>query len=393
MISTSRIPRKSYTSQYKLKVLDYADIKSNTEACERFNISPSMISRWRAKRDALSTSRKTCKRVGNSGRPVSYPDCERELYQWLLNERDLLHPVTYADLREKMLELTDKGFKASSGWLSGFMTRFSLSLRMITTTTSKQKTNDEISTLVKSFHEYLTSLKANNPTYRVVNVDQTPVWLNIGSSGHTVDLKGSKKVSGIIPPGNPKEKLTVILACDESGNKFPPAVIARSNRKKPRITLNNGVVVFNNPKTSMANSKIMSQWLKIMLGKESGKQGTILIMDSFRGHLTDEVKETCAANNISRAIIPGGLTGICQPLDLTVNRSFKAQLKQYYRRHGLRQERPLMVTKCAFNLSTFTKGVRYAWAKVRQGVIKNGFKAMYASGDENGECRGVLLGD
>ena len=59
----------------------------------------------------------------------------------------------------------------------------------------------------------------------------------------------------------------------------------------------------------------------------------LLILDSFRGHLTDGVKQACSYMNTLRAVIPGGLTSHLQPLDLTVNRSFKAHLRKEYAKH------------------------------------------------------------
>jgi len=38
-----------------------------------------------------------------------------------------------------------------------------------------------------------------------------------------------------------------------------------------------------------------------------------LVLDSFRGHLTDMVKETYRKNGIDIAVIPGGLTSKFQP--------------------------------------------------------------------------------
>jgi len=54
-------------------------------------------------------------------------------------------------------------------------------------------------------------------------------------------------------------------------------------------------------------------------------------MDSFEGHLTDIVKNKCAVNNIHKAIIPGGLTSIVQPLDVSINKPFKDRLKEKWR--------------------------------------------------------------
>lgn len=81
------IPRKSYTATYKLSVLQFAEERSIKEACLKFHIDPSMISRWKSKQEAFSSAKKTCKRVGLSGRPVSYPVEERDIFKWIVDLR------------------------------------------------------------------------------------------------------------------------------------------------------------------------------------------------------------------------------------------------------------------------------------------------------------------
>ena len=53
---------------------------------------------------------------------------------------------------------------------------------------------------------------------------------------------------------------------------------------------------------------------------------TMMIYDSFRGHLEDSVKTKFRDKGIDLAVIPGGLTSICQPLDVTINKPFKDNL-------------------------------------------------------------------
>ncbi|CAG8749224.1 23546_t:CDS:2 [Dentiscutata erythropus] len=53
------------------------------------------------------------------------------------------------------------------------------------------------------------------------------------------------------------------------------------------------------------------------------KQHQLSFRHSFEGHLTDMVKHKYAVNNIHKAIIPGGLTLIIQPLDLTKKGNLK----------------------------------------------------------------------
>ena len=211
-----------------------------------------------------------------------------------------------------------KVFKASYRWLKGFVSRYNLSNRIITGTNSKDLTEEAKKERMASFHSFLNA----NPADKIINMDQTPVWLSIGSTGKTVDIKGSKNVNGYIPKGvNPKEKISVILACDSKGGKLPPAIIVKSGIRAKPFEYMNGVLVFNNPKTSMANSDIMSKWIEMTIKNE---EKTMLILDSFRGHLTEQIKQTCDNRNIVRAVIPGGMTKYLQPLDLTVKASLLA---------------------------------------------------------------------
>ncbi|CAI7756688.1 unnamed protein product, partial [Closterium sp. NIES-53] len=56
----------------------------------------------------------------------------------------------------------------------------------------------------------------------------------------------------------------------------------------------------------------------------------LLVLDSYRGHLTPEVKNKFGKLNLVPAVIPAGCTSEIQPLDVAVNRSFKAAVRQLY---------------------------------------------------------------
>lgn len=178
-------------------------------------------------------------------------------------------------------------------------------------------------------------------------------------------------MSVIAPPGNLREKYSVILACGSNGEKLPPAVIAASTGSNPRTSIKNGILVFSNPGTSMANSTIMSHWIQLMVPNDS-----LLVLDSFRGHLTQSIKDTCKEQRVTRAVIPGGLTSKLQPLDLTVNRSFKSHLRDYFKKDVLPRIKPTNLTLREFGLDNITKAVRYAWNKVSRETIRKGFAGM-----------------
>ncbi len=61
-------------------------------------------------------------------------------------------------------------------------------------------------------------------------------------------------------------------------------------------------------------------------------------MDSAPGHKTELVKQVCKKHNFDVAMIPGGMTKDLQPLDISVNRSFKTKLKERYTRALMQQD-------------------------------------------------------
>ncbi|CAI7864423.1 unnamed protein product [Closterium sp. NIES-54] len=69
-------------------------------------------------------------------------------------------------------------------------------------------------------------------------------------------------------------------------------------------------------------------FLKLKFGVQS--RSAMLVLDSYRGHLTKEVKARFAALNIVLAVIPARCTADVQPLDVSVNKSFKASVCQQY---------------------------------------------------------------
>jgi len=91
-------------------------------------------------------------------------------------------------------------------------------------------------------------------------------------------------------------------------------------------TYDHWVVVKFNP-TAYANSENIVSWLDEQLVPVLEGQPTLLALDLFSGHKTDEVLDTMKANDISGSVIPGGCTGLIQAVDVSINRPFKDILK------------------------------------------------------------------
>jgi hypothetical protein len=57
---------------------------------------------------------------------------------------------------------------------------------------------------------------------------------------------------------------------------------------------------------------------------------SMLILDSFRDHTVNSVKNRLVEKNTNIAVIPGGCTSKLQPLDNAINKSFKSKVNYYY---------------------------------------------------------------
>ena len=60
------------------------------------------------------------------------------------------------------------------------------------------------------------------------------------------------------------------------------------------------------------------------------RQKAMLVLDSFRGHLNEDVKKKLQRGRTDTVVIPGGVTSILQPLDISINKPFKESLRRFY---------------------------------------------------------------
>ena len=141
----------------------------------------------------------------------------------------------------------------------------------------------------------------------------------------TINLTGEKTVF-VRTIGNEKNHFTVVLCCTADGTKLKPMIIFK-RKTLPKVMFPSGVVIHVNEKGWM-DTEAMMVWLQKVWAHRPGASSqsrSLLVWDSFRGHLVDRVKErTQNGYNTDIAVIPGGLTSVLQPLDVSINRSFKS---------------------------------------------------------------------
>ena len=167
----------------------------------------------------------------------------------------------------------------------------------------------------------------------ICNMDQTPLPFEY-LSGRTYNQQGEKTIwvqashqSGwekrqamiqltIFADGIPRVKPLIFFR----GQGVEATVLAERQQYDPRV-----LVKFN--LKAYANSTNMVEWLEEQVIPVLGGRPTLIALDMFCGHKTEEVLDTMRVHDITLSVIPGVCTGLVQPLDISINRPFKDSLK------------------------------------------------------------------
>ncbi|GET04051.1 pogo transposable element with KRAB domain [Rhizophagus clarus] len=197
-------------------------------------------------------------------------------------------------------------------------------------TTVAQRLPDDLVEKQQEFLSYIMyrHIQYDYPLAYIGNIDETPVSFNLPSNT-TIDELGARSVS-IHTTGHEKANFTVVLTCMADGTKLPLLIIFKL-KNVPQGNFPPEVIIRTNQKRWMNENKML-YWIENIWTKReriSNPQSS-LVLDSFSAHIVDSVKRHSGEKNTNIAVIPEGLTSRLQPLDVSVNKSFKTKMRRNY---------------------------------------------------------------
>ena len=320
--------RQSYTVSDKLRIIQFAEQNGNRAAEREFGVSESNVRLWRKSKENLEKMPRL--KRANRGKKAAWPELEVDLLAWITEKRNNGLSILPSLVRLKALELAkskkygipEGHFKAGNHWCQRFMKRNGLSLRQ--KTTLAQRLPDDYEEKIVRFHRYIIDLRNEHsyPLHLIANMDETPLTFDMPPN-RTINNVGEKTIK-IRTTGNEKNRVTVVLACCGDGSKLKPMVIFK-RKTIPKINNKHGVVVSAQEKGWM-DSEQMKVWIEKAWRSRLGGLGrrkSLLVFDAFEAHVTNPVKASFKRENTDLAVIPGGLTSLLQPLDVSLNKPFK----------------------------------------------------------------------
>ena len=101
---------------------------------------------------------------------------------------------------------------------------------------------------------------------------------------------------------------------------------AKTDRMLKKIRYNEKNVIITIQAKGWMDQMLMQKWIRTVLLKHTKGRHALLVFDTFKGHLQEEVLSKLTQSNITYVTIPGGCTSKVQPLDVCLNKPFKAHI-------------------------------------------------------------------
>jgi len=274
-------------------------------------------------------------RTFRNRKPSSALICqEKKVVDWILRARQAGLPVGYSDVREKGLELIvcKPGLRFSNKWVKNFLKRHNLSLRKATHRTIRNNM-----TVIKSKIEiYLKNIKTLRGKWKyddsmIINFDETPIFFDFEVK--TVEKKGKKFVRALQIAKD--KRLTCGITIAASGDVLPSLLIY--NQPGVLKCENNDYdhdMRFFHTKSGWVNEEVFIYWLEEIILPYVKKRRALLVFDTYSAHVSKAFQDQILKyDNLDIALIPGGLTYLLQPLDVSFNHSFKTLIHNEWKKY------------------------------------------------------------
>ena len=134
------VKKKNYTTEFKLMCVEEAKHMPLNQCARKHQINSSSLRGWRKQEAELrqlfeSPAGKNSFRLKGGGCKVRNIELEEAVFSWALEMRTNFLTVSRSGLKNKALEIAQQreiqDFKASEGWLCGFIKRYGMSFRAV----------------------------------------------------------------------------------------------------------------------------------------------------------------------------------------------------------------------------------------------------------------------
>ncbi len=256
-------------------------------------------------------------------------------------------------------------FSASKGFIYDFKKNHGIvSRKCHTKRRPDNKKYDQV------FIQAMTYLFNNVDPHYIINIDET-AWETVPTFLTVWHMKGQDHVVRYIN-ANDKEAITVVAGISADGTKLPLQFIAKGETAAV-IESQIGDVGYHMRSYSSKGWTTSETFIQYITGIRNhygwdDKNTIHIILDLFKAHVTDKVKDAAKSLNIALHLIPAGMTDELQPLDKKIFGPLKTFARKLFhqRYQNSPEERRTKRDAC--------QDMVRAWEKVTSEMIEESFE-------------------
>jgi hypothetical protein len=330
--------KKEIVRQAKELLAQGISLRKTAASFENLKLSAIQLSKWIKDEEKMMNDPTTGVAISASARAIhrgqesSIAGIASQLLEWIITNRDLGMPVSRNMVILKASSLDGTFRRKSPASKYAIICRFLAANNLVIRSKTHQAQKCR-SVMEEAGQEWITSivphLQAPGRDQRfIINMDQTPIFFSM-TPKTTLQARGSKTVS-VRTSSDSTKRITVAVCVTASGSMLPPLLIfnAKPNGRVERALSNfpKGAH-YAVQKNAWMDERVMLIWVDKILEPyvKTAPEGVrpILFLDSYRCHMMASVVHRVQDLGVEVHHIPGGCTGVCQPVDVGIGKPFK----------------------------------------------------------------------
>ncbi|XP_039606171.1 pogo transposable element derived with ZNF domain b isoform X2 [Polypterus senegalus] len=308
----------------QLRVLLYALCAGTQETSEHFRIPQGLIRSW------LKNHKQYMEEESAKGAAIDYGKDEaaaEKLVEWVLVQREQQLPVTEDNFLQRATEIYYKAnnFRISYAWAVGFMMQHNLGLQ-IKGAVSRKLTSD-MEENKKFFVEFVQRQIhiQDIPLTVIGTMDEISLFVDLEALASADNIRSREAAFQL--SGTGESLFDIVLGILADGSMLPTVIFFKGQHEQ--LSTSSTILVEARPEGFNEDEEMeiwtSKVWHKHMESQNGGKG--MLVIDTFRTHLSDDALSALSAVNTLPAFIPMGCSSKIQPLDVCIVPTIAAFLK------------------------------------------------------------------
>lgn len=343
-------PRKYYSISQKYAMVQELNLKQEEEGfslrafARQLGVDASQLRRWQ--QQSIDMKKLTTKKGRGAVKTLhaGYKCCinqiEEDLLRFIFENREQGFSVSIRMVLMKAANLDTEFRRKTDRAKDQIIRRFVKSHGLVhrVHTHESQKAPAEVHSAAKDYILSIRPMLTGNFRNQkfILNMDQTPVFFSM-LPRTTLNESGARTVN-VRTSTNSTMRVTVAVCVTASGEMLKPLLVFKGKpggRIEREFNQYNKDGLYTVQEKAWMDEMIMKVWVEKFLKpfvESAARSGChpVLILDSYRCHMMASIVGLINDLGVQVEHIPGGCTGLCQPVDVGIGKPLKNRIRNFW---------------------------------------------------------------